>query len=119
MIIVLAWCGTFFDIIFLIPQLFKIIKTKYVNDLSMFSTFFTLIAGVLWIIYGIHYNEIFLYVSNIFVTLFSLVLIILQILWSKPKFKIRTKNKLIRNLMKLDIDEIENEILILKKGENI
>ena len=66
-----------------IPQLYKTIKTKNVNGVSL-SMFLVLFVGILfWLVYGYLINSIAIKLANIFSGIIVFSLIVLRILYNK------------------------------------
>ena len=67
----------------LIPQIYEIVKTKQVNNISYLWQFLYLIGLILNITYTIHYDLKPLYIPTVFELLFVILLIILKYIYSK------------------------------------
>ena len=66
-----------------IPQLYKTIKTKNVDGVSL-SMFLVLFIGILfWLVYGYLINSIAIKLANIFSGIIVFSLIVLRILYKK------------------------------------
>jgi uncharacterized protein with PQ loop repeat len=52
--------------VYQIPQLFKIIKTKSVDDISLYALCLLLINNILWLIHSYFINDISLFLSALF-----------------------------------------------------
>lgn len=66
-----------------IPQLYKTIKTKNVDGVSL-SMFLVLFIGILfWLVYGYLINSIAIKLANIFSGIIVFSLIVLRILYNK------------------------------------
>jgi len=66
-----------------VPQVFKIWKSKSVDDLSLPMYIIFFIGIVLWLIYGIHLNSLAMILSNIVTGVLALLLIIFKIRYNK------------------------------------
>lgn len=67
------------------PQVYKSLKTKAVDDVSL-SMFLVLFLGMLfWLYYGIKMNSISIILANIVSGLLVLVQIVAKIIYSKTK----------------------------------
>ena len=67
------------------PQVYKSLKTKAVDDVSL-SMFLVLFIGMLfWLYYGIRMNSISIILANIVSGLLVLVQIVAKIIYSKTK----------------------------------
>jgi MtN3 and saliva related transmembrane protein len=62
----------------LLPQIFKAIKTKSTQDISMIMLINYLICSLAWIVYGSSTDSFFVLSSNIVGLIISLLLIILK-----------------------------------------
>ncbi|MCK5678236.1 MAG: SemiSWEET transporter [Flavobacteriaceae bacterium] len=68
-----------------IPQLYKTIKTKNVDGVSL-SMFLVLFIGILfWLVYGFLINSIAIKLANIFSGIIVFSLIVLRILYKKKE----------------------------------
>ncbi len=59
-----------------VPQVFKILKTKFVRDISFAMLVQTSIGASLWILYGIHISDPIVVIANV-VSLTTLIIAIL------------------------------------------
>lgn len=87
----------------LIPQILKIIKTKSGNDLSYSWQFLSIIGLVLFLIYGIYFNLLPVYIPVSFELLLVSILTILK----KYYYEIN-KIKNIKKDKKLELTNISN-----------
>ena len=55
--IVIAFLAPILNCMYQIPQLFKIMKTKSVNDLSSHALILLLITNILWLLHGYYIND--------------------------------------------------------------
>jgi|LakMenEpi03Aug12_release.lakeMendotaPanAssembly.Ray.scaffolds.fasta_scaffold616532_1 uncharacterized protein with PQ loop repeat len=55
--IVIAFLAPILNCMYQIPQLFQIMKTKSVNDLSAHALFLLLINNILWLLHGYYIND--------------------------------------------------------------
>ena len=70
---IIGYIATFLTVITGIPQLFKIIKTKKSNDISLHTFIILFIAQMLWIIYGFYKIDVQIIITNVlsgFITLY-------------------------------------------------
>ena len=67
----------------LIPQIYEIIKTKHVDNISYLWQLLYLIGLILNITYTIHYDLKPLYIPTVFELLFVILLIILKYIYSR------------------------------------
>ncbi|HTZ11765.1 MAG TPA: SemiSWEET family transporter [Candidatus Margulisiibacteriota bacterium] len=58
-----------------LPQIFKAVKTKSVNDVSLFTLLQMALGVFFWLLYGVHLNNYILIVAN-GVTLLSMVILL-------------------------------------------
>ncbi len=61
----------------LLPQIVKMVRTKAVEDVSAWMLIFTIIAQLLWIIYGYFRADVILTLSSIAALIFGLASIFL------------------------------------------
>lgn len=82
--IVVAYLAVILNTIYQVPQLFKIIKTKSVNDISLVAIALLLFNNILWFMHGYFINDITLIISSVLNLSLNLVIMCLF-------FKHRTK----------------------------
>ncbi|MEK7447196.1 MAG: SemiSWEET family transporter [Patescibacteria group bacterium] len=58
-----------------LSQLFKIIKTKKVDDLSLVMFLMIFLAQVIWLVYGLHIQDMPVILTNGFGMLFTIIII--------------------------------------------
>jgi uncharacterized protein with PQ loop repeat len=85
--IVVAYLAVILNSLYQIPQVFKIIKTKSVNDLSLIALALLMVNNILWFMHGYFINDNTLLIS-------SLINISLNVLIMCLFFKHRTKKTL-------------------------
>ncbi|WP_271781987.1 SemiSWEET family sugar transporter [Aquimarina algiphila] len=62
-----------------IPQVYRVHKTKSVKSLSLFMLGISIIAGILWVTYGIYIKSIVLIISSSFTTTLHVSLAYLKV----------------------------------------
>ena len=67
----------------MLPQIFKAIKTKSVDDVSMFMLLFVSAGSLLWLVYGILLESMPIIVSDGFGTLTGFLLIGIKLKYNK------------------------------------
>ena len=67
----------------LLPQLFKIYKTKNVKDVSIHSLFLFLTTNVLWLMHGYFITDYSLIVGSSIGMIISIISLILHVSYSK------------------------------------
>lgn len=82
--IVVAYLAVILNTVYQVPQLFKIIKTKSVNDISLIALTLLIFNNVLWFMHGYFINDTTLIISSVLNLSLSSVLVCLF-------FKHRTK----------------------------
>jgi uncharacterized protein with PQ loop repeat len=82
--IAVAYLAVIVNSIYQVPQLFKIIKTKSVNDISLVAIALLLFNNILWFMHGYFINDITLIISSVLNLSLNLVIMCLF-------FKHRTK----------------------------
>lgn len=86
--IVVAYLAVIINTIYQLPQLFKIIKTKSVNDISLIALALLLFNNILWLMHGYFINDNTLIISSVLNVSLTLVIVCLF-------FKYLTKKRLI------------------------
>jgi MtN3 and saliva related transmembrane protein len=114
---ILGWLATAISIIFLIPQIIKIIKSKSARDLSLITSFITMIIDISWGIYGILSSLIQVYVTDLTVAALALILIIYQLIWRKNNKEEVEQQSLKRKIAKMPREELVAAISKIKAGE--
>tara|TARA_A100000164_G_C21668489_1_gene658410 strand:- start:191 stop:457 length:267 start_codon:yes stop_codon:yes gene_type:complete len=61
-----------------VPQIFKLLRTKYSNGISIFTYFITLTGCFLWLIYGVFLGSFALIAFNVINIITSLMIIYLS-----------------------------------------
>ena len=82
--IAVAYLAVIVNSIYQVPQLFKIIKTKSVNDISVVALSLLVFNNILWFMHGYFINDITLIISSVLNLSLNLVIMCLF-------FKHRTK----------------------------
>ena len=83
-------CGYLAGILFassLIPQLYKVCKTKRLDDISLGWQCIFIIATSLGLIYAIHNNLKPVYISSLVELCFMIILLIMKLCYSRNKVK--------------------------------
>lgn len=71
---VFAYTATVLNIVMLIPQVVQTWKTRETKDLSLFSLIIFIVAGILWLLYGVVKQAPPIIVSNaVLITLNSIL----------------------------------------------
>ncbi|UCD04273.1 MAG: hypothetical protein JSW73_01380 [Candidatus Woesearchaeota archaeon] len=68
-----------------IPQIYRIIKRKSSEDVSIKTYLILLIGGIVWIIYGIYLSNYALYISNSIGVIVVSTTLITIVKYRKPK----------------------------------
>lgn len=89
---IIGWIGAFSSTIALLPQIIKTYKTGSAEDLSFFSIFSFLSAGIAWSVYGYHKAAWALVFTNVFITIFAVILLLLKWKLMKNKTKAALRN---------------------------
>ena len=63
--IIVAYLAVILNTICLLPQLFKIIKTKSVNDISLVALVLLVFNNILWFMHGYFINDTTLIISSV------------------------------------------------------
>jgi MtN3 and saliva related transmembrane protein len=75
--IVVAYLAVIINTIYQLPQLFKIIKTKSVNDISLVALVLLLFNNILWLMHGYFINDNTLIISSVLNVSLTLVIVCL------------------------------------------
>ena len=67
----------------LIPQVMQMYKTRSVNDISIGMIINFVLTSILWIVYGVLITSWSVWLTNIFMLIFALVMIYFKIKYSK------------------------------------
>lgn len=86
-IIVLSWIGTSLTSITLIPQTYKVIKTKDTHSISLVMFLIFVASAIVWILYGSFTNQPAIIVTNSLVLVFSIFILNYKL------FNIKTKKE--------------------------
>ena len=70
----IGYIGGFFDIIFQIPQIYKIFLTNSVHGISFLTNILYFIANLVWIIYGYYIKSYALLISASFCLVFNIII---------------------------------------------
>ena len=65
------------------PQLYQTYKIKSANDVSMLMLINFLICSVSWVLYGVMTQAVFVYVTNVIMTIFTIWMIGLKLYYTK------------------------------------
>ena len=60
------------------PQIFKLLRTKYSNGISLYTYFTTLFGCILWLIYGLYLHSFALIIFNVLNIVSSIIVIVLS-----------------------------------------
>lgn len=72
--IIVAYLAVIINSIYQLPQLFKIIKTKSVNDISLIAIVLLMISNILWLTHGYFIKDNTLIISSLLNTLLNIVI---------------------------------------------
>lgn len=92
---IFGYMGAVLASVFLIPQVYKVIKTKIIKDVSMLMTGIIIIGTVIWLTYGILLAignsdwvvMLPVIISNVAQLVCSTILIVLKIIYINKKEK--------------------------------
>ena len=65
----------------LIPQTIRVFRTKSVKDISLLTFMIIMVAAFLWLLHGIHVNDIFIIVANSLAFISSFLIVISKFLF--------------------------------------
>lgn len=80
---IVGFVATITSVISLIPQIILSYKTKSVGDLSILMLTNFLICSLSWVYYGILINATSVWVTNVIMTIFSLMLLVMKLKYAK------------------------------------
>ena len=80
---IIGFLAAFTSTISLIPQVIKMYKTRSVDDLSTWMIVNFLLTSILWVIYGFLITSWSVWLTNIFMLLFALIMIWLKVRYGK------------------------------------
>ena len=80
---ILGIAGTILVSVALLPQVYKVFKTKSVNDLSMKWLIIECLSSILWIVYGILKNDLLIILTNAVISISHLLLTIARYSYKK------------------------------------
>jgi len=83
LISIIGFIATITSIISLPPQLYQTYKTKSARDISMFMLINFLICSLSWVAYGFLTDTASVWITNVIMTIFSLLMIILKIVYDR------------------------------------
>ena len=71
--------GGFLSVVSFLPQVLKIYFNKSANDISYGMYFIVILSNLLWMIHAYSINSTELFLTNLFIMLLALTIIILKI----------------------------------------
>lgn len=80
---ILGIVGTVLVSIALFPQVYKVFKTKSVNDLSMKWLIIECFSSILWIAYGILKKDLLITLTNVVISISHILLTIARYMYKK------------------------------------
>lgn len=82
---IVGFVATFTSIISLPPQIYHTYRSKSSADLSMLMLINFLICSIAWVAYGFLTNTMSVWITNVVMTVFSVLMIGLKIKYSQKK----------------------------------
>lgn len=76
---ILSWMGAVLTSIVLIPQSYKIIRTRDTKSLSLYMYIIFILSAITWITFAILANQPAIITTNIIVLFFALIILTLKI----------------------------------------
>lgn len=76
---ILSWIGAVLTSIVLIPQSYKIIRTRDTKSLSLYMYIIFVLSAITWITFAILSNQPAIITTNIIVLFFALIILTLKI----------------------------------------
>lgn len=80
---IIGFIATVTSIISLPPQLYQTYKTKSAKDLSMYMLINFLLCSLSWVAYGLLTSTTSVWVTNIIMSIFSILMIVLKIIYDR------------------------------------
>ena len=62
-----------------IPQAVKTIRTRDVSGISLLMYIMLLLGGVLWAIYGVHHNLYPVWIANVVMSFFVVIILVIKV----------------------------------------
>jgi len=84
---IFGWLGMLVVSLQFLPQLFKVIKTKKAEDVSLMMILLLCIGAIFWIIHGVIVNDLSVFTTNAFLLMVGSFLLY---------FKLKYKNEAIK-----------------------
>ena len=81
LISIIGFIATVTSVISLPPQLYQTYKTKSAKDISLFMLINFLICSISWVVYGFLTDTASVWITNIIMGVFSLLMIVLKIVY--------------------------------------
>ncbi len=75
---VIGFLAAFTSTVSLVPQIMKTLTTRSARDLSFLMLANFLLTSVLWLVYGIMIHAAAVWVGNLIMTLFSVIMLVLK-----------------------------------------
>ncbi len=68
-----------------VHQIFKGFKTKRLDDVSKYLLILIFVGAILWLIYGIEINDVFIIGTNVAAMVLMIVILVMKINYAKKK----------------------------------
>ncbi|MEO7393568.1 MAG: SemiSWEET transporter [Chitinophagaceae bacterium] len=82
---VIGFIAGIFTGISLLPQLFKIIKEKKTEDISVWMLIILMAGLALWVVYGIQKNDLPIIITNSFSVVINIIILFFRFRYKKNK----------------------------------
>ena len=76
---IIGFLAAFTSTISLIPQVIKMLQTRSVEDISIWMIINFLLTSILWILYGFMITSWSVWLTNIFMLIFAIIMIYLKV----------------------------------------
>lgn len=76
---ILSWIGAILTSVVLIPQSYKIIRTRDTKSLSLYMYIIFVLSAITWIVFAVLSNQPAIITTNSIVLFFALIILILKI----------------------------------------
>jgi MtN3 and saliva related transmembrane protein len=79
---IVGFIGFFTSTVSMLPQLYQTFKTKSAKDLSTLMLINIIVCSLSWIAYGVLTNALAIWITNVFMTIVTIVILILKFKYS-------------------------------------
>lgn len=91
--VILGWIAVVFISVQFLPQVYKVLRSRHVQDISLSTYILASVGAFLWIIYGAYKQDGPLLVANTFIMFSAVTLVTSKIVFGRKKGKKVHKKK--------------------------